>query len=136
MNPNAAAILQTPAQLAGSITGLLTGDTRQAQRASQFFTPALALALAETQRRDWRGIPYPEGTNAGQIAKDSLIGSLPQVRAATTIRNARAGRGKGDLYPPSIESALGQFFVGGVYPRKYSKTRLRYLEAQAGARHR
>ncbi len=136
VNPNAAAILQTPAELAGSITGLLTGDTNQARRASEFFTPALALALSELQRRDWRGIPYPEGTNAAKIAQDSLVGSLPQVRVVKQIRAARRGEGKGDLYPPSLESALAGFAVGGVYPRKYNKTRLRYLEAQSAKRKR
>lgn len=128
VNPNSAAILQTPATVGMALKGLITGDIPKAAEASQFLTPAMSLALAEGLRRNRSGFPYPDGTNAATVAKDVLADSLPQVTLARNLRQALAGQGKDRLYPPSVESALAQFLVGGLYPRHYNP---RVLHEQA-----
>lgn len=130
INPNSAAILQTPAVLGQALAGLATGNIPQVAEASNYFTPALALAAAELMRRNPQtGRAYPGGTNAGQIGRDVLGSSLPQVSLARNLDAAITGQGGSKLYPPSVKSALLQFLVGGVAPRKIDKADLARLAA-------
>jgi hypothetical protein len=119
VNPNSAAILQTPAQVGSALAGLATGNINQASQASGFLTPALTLALAEALRENpSTGHKYKGGTNAGVIARDVLGSQLPQVTLERNLKAALTGTGGSKLYPPSVKSALLQFLVGGAAPRK------------------
>lgn len=130
VNPNSAAILQTPAVLGASLAGLATGNIPEVAQATNYYTPALALAAAElTRTNPQTGQAYKPGTNGLSIAQQSLTGGLPQVTLAHNLKAAITGQGGSRLYPPSVKSALLQFLVGGVAPRKIDRQDLARLAA-------
>jgi hypothetical protein len=118
VNPNSAAILQTPAQVAQAIGGLASGNISDAAQASGFGTPAISLLTALASRKNSLGIPYKPGTNAAKVAEDVLVGNLPQVALGRNIKAALKHKGGSKLYPPSVLSALLKFGVGGIAPQK------------------
>jgi len=126
-NPASASMLGTPAQVLKALTGSPDADSQLAG----FLTPALSLALAEvTRRNQFTGQAYPAGASRLGIAKDVLAGSLPQKRLYDTIQAGRHGEGKQKAFPPSVQSALLQFFLGGIAPRKVNKPALNQLAAR------
>lgn len=130
VNPNSAAILQTPAVLGATLAGAATGNIPEVAQAANYFTPALALAVAEGLRRNPQtGQAYKGGTNALSVGRDVLGSSLPQVSLYRNVRAALTGQGGSKLYPPSVRSALLQFLVGGVAPRKIDRQDLARLAA-------
>lgn len=136
INPASSAILGTPAQVGMAAQGLLSGNIPEAAMATQFASPAAALALGEITRRDTGGFPYKPGTGGPAIARDTLTGGLPQVALYKEIKAAITKKGGSKLYPPSVGGALGKFLLGGVYPRKIDRRRLNLLARQEQARMR
>jgi hypothetical protein len=139
INPASAAVLQTPAQVGQALQGLASGNISQAASAANFYTPALSLALAELERRDpSTGFVYRPGQRGfGHIAADQLFGGLPQVTLYRNLKGAIGGsapNAKPKLFPQTLSNALGQFFLGGVYPRTIDRARLNQLAAQEQAR--
>lgn len=131
INPAAAQIAGTPAQVGLTLAGLVTGRIPQAGEASQFITPAVNLALAELLRKNYSsGYTYPGGTTGLQVARDALISQLPQAALITNLEQATSGGGQGRLYPPTVQSALLQFLVGGLAPRPVNRQRLAALAAK------
>jgi len=138
-NPASVSTLQTPAQLGQAIGGLASGNISEAANVANLYTPALALALAEAERRDpSTGFTYRPGQRGfGHIAADQLFGGLPQVSLYQGLQAALGGAqptGKPKLYPQTLENTLGKFFLGGVYPRTINRARLNQLAAQEQAR--
>ena len=129
VNPNSAAILQTPAQVAQTVQGIVTGNMPEAAQASNFYTPAISLAAAlATRKNPATGFSYKGGTSAAKVAEDVLLGGLPQV---TLYRNIKgAGKHPEKLYPPSLRSAILQFLVGGVAPRRINLAKAHQLAKQ------
>jgi hypothetical protein len=130
-NPASAAILNTPAQVGAAIAGLLHGNVSEAAQLSNFASPALNLALSEIARRNLStGAAYPGKASGLDIAKDTLVNRLPQATLLHNIEAAVSGKGGSKLYPPSVMSAIEQFLVGSIAPRKVNRSRLRALAIQ------
>lgn len=131
INPAAASIFGTPAQVGRAITDVATGRISDAGRSGGFMTPALALEEAIRTRTDaGSGYEYPVGASPLKIAQDQLINGLPQVSLYRGLRGQ--SRSDNPLYPPSKEGAAGKFGVGGLYPQNYDayQLRLRWLKEQ------
>src|SRR5262249_252191 len=67
VNPAAAAIFQTPAQVGQITSGLIRGNVTEAARASNLATPALGLALSEITRQDQFGNPISPRTSGFDV---------------------------------------------------------------------
>lgn len=124
-NPAAAAILQTPAQVYQAGRGLMRGDVRESERLSRFLTPAIGVGAAQAYRIDpsFPDRSYPKEYDWQDVLYASLIEDLPQVRLGRTL--AEAGESQPDrLFPPDVVGAVGQFTLGGLWPRKFNRAEL------------
>lgn len=123
VNPAAAAILQTPAQVGQAVAGLGGRSSGDVGDIANFITPALALALNYAARRNtFSGREYGRA-GFGTVAADTLLGGLPQKRLLDVLRGTSQAR----LFPPDPRSALLQYLFGGIAPRPYDKARMREL---------
>jgi hypothetical protein len=117
VNPAAAALLGTPAQVVDTAVGLAQGDVTSARKLSQFLTPAAGLAIAETARVDPRtGFGISPRKSALRVAKEYLIDPLPQATLARRLRGSKST----SIFQATPRQAVGQFLVGGLYPRRYN----------------
>lgn len=112
VNPSAAAIFQTPAQVGRGIAGLASGDPSSVAELSSFTTPAVN-ALVELISGHQLGSPVPVH-GVKNVAYDSLVANLPQTALVRNLLQALHGEGKGRLYPPTVQSALLQYLAGGI----------------------
>jgi hypothetical protein len=124
VNPSAAAVFQTPAQLAQIAQGLKSGGVTEASRASNLLTPAISLAIALGARQDAFGNAIPPRESGLDIAKQSLLESTPQY----TLYKRLTGDNSKKMFPLSPKEAIGQFTVGGIAPKTYNP---KVLRAQA-----
>lgn len=106
VNPAAAQIFQTPAQVGSAIGAAVTGHPSRAAEASGFATPA-AQFISDIVHQ--RGIKH---------ALAQRVTTTPQYVFGQRIADSGKGKGQTKLYPPSARSAIEQFLLGGVAPRK------------------
>jgi hypothetical protein len=127
VNPTAAAILQTPAQVAAAVASFIggRGNIGTVGDLENLPTPALQLLLAQATHQGPTG--KPETGNLGQTAWDVLGRGTPQYQLYQGLR----GRQTSKTYPaPSTRGALARFLVGGLYPREANIGRLHQQAAR------
>lgn len=125
LNPAAAAILQTPAQVGEAAYGLASGHPNL-PALTEFGSPVAELGLAAATGRSSLGIPLTG--KGGPVAQSALqqVKSLPIPLMAQRIKQARAGEGKDRIFPPDERTAILLYLLGGaVTPRPYNPRALK-----------
>jgi hypothetical protein len=117
VNPAAASIFGTPAQVGRVGADILTGRMSDVGEAGSMLTPALSLEEALRTRRGTGGYQYPSGTSPLDVAKAELVEGTPQWSLAMNLLSK--SRGDHPLFPPSPLTGAARFGVGGLYPRPY-----------------
>ena len=133
VNPSAAAVLQTPAQVGAALAQLVHGNIGQVGDLSGFLTPAFSLALAEAARQNSFGTPYKPGVSGAGIAYDQLVKGLPQYTLGQRISDALNGKGADKQFPPSVASAIEQYTLGSIAPRKGNRAAMNSAAAREKA---
>ena len=133
INPAAAAILQTPAQVGSTIAGVLGAPRAPNADVGQFQTPFFSVLTNLLAKRNvFTGQAYkPNEQNLPFALWDTLVKSAPQYQLAQALAPGVFGKPKSKLYPAAGPGpALGRFFLGGLYPRPYSPGRVHSLAWQ------
>jgi hypothetical protein len=120
VNPQSAAILDTPAELAQAVEGILNGNPAEATSFTQNLTPAAAAVLALLTNRDSLGRTAKPGVSPLHTAASTLYGGLPALSLEQRLTHDQSGR----LYPVNVRDALMQFFVGTASPKPVNKQKL------------
>lgn len=121
VNPASAAVFQTPAQVYQALHALQHGNVTEAARLGSFATPAADLAISEIARTDSFGHTISPQKSGLDIAKESLVQSLPQVTLVNRLRRAGGPNEKDRLFPIKKKGdAVYPFLVGGGFPRRFN----------------
>lgn len=128
-NPQAAAILGTPAELAQSALDLFSSHPT-APSLLQNLTPAVGSALAAFgTHRDPLTDRQLTGSPLSQF-KGQLVNNLPQVTLARRLKQA-GGDQSNKLFPMSKKTAIEQFVGGSAFPKPMNEAKYLSLgEAQ------
>jgi hypothetical protein len=131
LNPSAAALFQTPAQVGAGLVALARGNPNGVSALSNFTTPAInTLADLVTHTDITSGRPVKGG--AADVAYTALLRNLPQVTLARNAAQAVHGQGRNRLYPPTLRSAILQYLAGGVANPRELNQAVAQRQARAG----
>jgi hypothetical protein len=130
VNPASAGIFGTSGQVLDTLRGVAEGHPTEAARLSQFLTPAAGLGLSLITRQNSLGIPFAPGAGIGDIAKQTLVNSLPQAALYRRAHDLATGADQSRrLFPvKGVGDVVKPFLIGGVAGRSYNPT---VMHAQA-----
>lgn len=116
VNPTAAGILQTPAQLLKTGQEVFSGHPGQAFQIARNFTPAVQAGLdlvGASQRR--------KGQSPVSAAGNTLVGGLPIVSLIQGLMNPPAGSTHPRVMPRDRRDVILKYLIGGLAPAPYNK---------------
>ncbi len=121
-NPAAAAIFQTPAQIAEAAKEFSTGGYKKAYEPAGLLSPTAGALLAALARKDqFTGYNYPRSRSGLSILAEQLYGGTPQLTAYQRIFNPYTQA----TSPMTARDVALQLLIGGIAPRPIERNRLR-----------
>jgi hypothetical protein len=118
IQPQAASLLGSPAQVAQTVAGLFQGDVPSSFQTIGSTTPAISSLAALATGINSFG-ENPRGQSNFGTALEELYG-VPQVTLAQRLRDPPS-KHPGRVYPYTTQDAWLQFLIGGIAPRPYNK---------------
>lgn len=117
VDPRAAAIFQSPAQIIDLIGGLTSSDLGRAGKVGQYLTPAAGATMAAIGFDPFRDAPYdPQLSTVGRLGEFARNLS-PQYLLEKRLTDKEYRSGEHRLFRYTPEQAIGQFLFGGLGPK-------------------